>query len=143
MMKIAIVGTGPTGIYCLQQLLATGRQLAVTLFEKGKKAGIGMPYSPEHAGKFMLANIASIEIPPVVEPYLDWLQAQPEARLVSFGLEPEDLDDRQFTPRLLLGEYYRAQLLALVERAREGGIRSTSRKAPRCWTSCRTRRCFR
>ena len=80
-----------------------------------------MPHSPDHAGKFMLANIASIEIPPVVEPYLDWLQAQPEARLVSFGLEPEDLDDRQFTPRLLLGEYYRAQLLALVERAREGG----------------------
>lgn len=121
MMKVAIVGTGPTGIYCLQQLLATGRQLAVTLFEKGERAGIGMPYSPDHAGKFMLANIASIEIPPVVEPYLEWLQAQPEARLVSFGLEPEDLDDRQFTPRLLLGEYYRAQLLALVERAREGG----------------------
>jgi uncharacterized NAD(P)/FAD-binding protein YdhS len=88
MMTVAVVGTGPTGIYSLQQLLATGRRLAVTLFEKGERAGIGMPYSPEHASKSMLANIASIEIPPVVVPYLDWLQAQPKAHLVSFGLEP-------------------------------------------------------
>jgi uncharacterized NAD(P)/FAD-binding protein YdhS len=121
MMTVAVVGTGPTGIYSLQQLLATGRRLAVTLFEKGERAGIGMPYSPEHASKSMLANIASIEIPPVVVPYLDWLQAQPKAHLVSFGLEPEDLDDRQFTPRLLLGEYYRDQLLTLVERAKDAG----------------------
>ena len=32
MMTVAVVGTGPTGIYSLQQLLATGRRLAVTLF---------------------------------------------------------------------------------------------------------------
>ncbi|WP_268942356.1 FAD/NAD(P)-binding protein [Paracoccus benzoatiresistens] len=121
--NIAIVGTGPTGIYCLRQLLETGQPLAVTMFEKGEKAGIGMPYSPENSSKSMLANIASIEIPPVVQPYLDWLQAQPAARLASYGLEAEDLDDRQFTPRLLLGEYYRDQLLTLADGARAAGHR--------------------
>ena len=121
MKKIAIVGTGPTGIYSLQQLLRIGMPLSVQLFEKGEKAGLGMPYSPETSGKSMLANIASIEIPPVVEPYLHWLQAQPARRLESYGLDPQDLDDRQFTPRLLLGEYFRDQLLSLVGTARDGG----------------------
>lgn len=119
--RIAIVGTGPTGIYCLQQLLRLGRPLAVEMFEKADQAGIGMPYSPETSSKSMLANIASIEIPPVVDHYLDWLQAQPEARILSYGLEPEDLDDRQFTPRLLLGEYFRDQLLTLAASAVEAG----------------------
>lgn len=119
--RIAIVGTGPTGIYCLQQLLWLGRPLAVEMFEKADQAGIGMPFSPETSSKSMLANIASIEIPPVVDPYLDWLRAQPEARILSYGLDPEDLDDRQFTPRLLLGEYFRDQLLTLAASAVEAG----------------------
>ena len=104
---IAIVGTGPTGIYTLLHLLDTGLPLAVTLYEKGPRAGIGMPYSPEMSNRAMLANIASIEIPPIATTYLDWLQDQPDARLRSYGLDPQDLDERQFTPRLLLGEYFR------------------------------------
>lgn len=111
---LAIVGTGPRGIYSLQQLLRIGTPLSVTLFEKGERAGVGMPYSPE---------TASIEIPPVVVPSLDWLEAQPEGRLSSYGLDPDDLHDRQFTPRLLLGEYFRDQLLSLAETARRSGHR--------------------
>jgi len=119
--RIAIVGTGPTGIYSLQQLLTIGEALSVTLFEKGEKAGIGMPYSPETASKSMLANIASVEIPPVVVPYLDWLTDQPAGKLAAYGLDADALDDRQFTPRLLLGQYFRDQLLSLVRRARAAG----------------------
>ncbi|SNR48517.1 FAD-NAD(P)-binding protein [Paracoccus sediminis] len=126
--RIAIVGTGPTGIYSFQQLLTKGEPLEVTLFEKGDRAGIGMPYSPETASKSMLANIASIEIPPVVTTYLDWLEDQPVTRLQSYGLDPEDLDDRQFTPRLLLGEYYRDQLLSLVAAAETAGHRIVIRE---------------
>ncbi|MGZ3215131.1 FAD-NAD(P)-binding protein [Paracoccus sp. T5] len=127
--RIAIVGTGPTGIYTFQQLMALGEPLSVTLFEKGDRAGIGMPYSPETASRSMLANIASIEIPPVVIPYLDWLEEQAPARLASYGLDAEDLDDRQFTPRLLLGEYFRDQLLSLVEQARGAGHQVEIREA--------------
>lgn len=121
--RIAIVGTGPTGIYSFQQLARTGEPMEVTLFERGEKAGIGMPYSPETASRSMLANIASIEIPPVVTTYLDWLEGQPADRLASYGLDVDDLDDRQFTPRLLLGEYYRDQFLSLVAAARQAGHR--------------------
>lgn len=119
--RIAIVGTGPTGIYALQQLLQSRDPLSVALFEKADKAGIGMPYSPETVSKSMLANIASIEIPPVTTSYLDWLEDQPTGKLASYGLDPGDLHDRQFTPRLLLGEYFRDQLLALTASAEKAG----------------------
>lgn len=80
-----------------------------------------MPYSPETTSRSMLANIASIEIPPVVTSYLDWLQNQPPELLQTYGLDPDDLDDRQFTPRLLLGQYFRGQLLTLIAQARDDG----------------------
>lgn len=122
MDRIAIVGTGPTGIYTFQNLVNAGTTASITLFEKGDEAGVGMPYSPEAASKAMLANIASIEIPPVLSPYLDWLADQPAALLHSFGLSEDDLDERQFTPRLLLGRYFRSQFLDLVDIARRSGI---------------------
>lgn len=118
---IAIVGTGPTGIYTLKHLLGTGLPLAVTLYEKGPRAGIGMPYSPEHANLSMLANIASLEIPPLVDGYLDWLRARSDAMLADYGLRRDELHDRLFTPRLLLGEYYRDQLVSLIGQARAAG----------------------
>lgn len=119
--RIAIIGTGPTGIYTLRHLLGMGQPLSVTLLERGPQAGIGMPYSSEAASRAMLANIASIEIPPVVVPYLDWLRARSDAELGRYGLGRGDLDDRLFTPRLLLGEYYRDQLLILVRDAVAAG----------------------
>ncbi|VDR26910.1 Uncharacterised protein [Raoultella terrigena] len=34
-----------------------------------------MPYSKEDTARMMLANIASIEIPPIFSTYIDWLQS--------------------------------------------------------------------
>ena len=121
--RLAIVGTGPTGIYCFAKLIEVADPLEIYLFERGDHAGIGMPYSPEMATKAMLANIASIEIPPLTQSYLDWLLSLSPRVLRGYGLDPEDLHERSFTPRLLLGEYYRAQLLQLIERARAKGHR--------------------
>lgn len=42
---IAIVGTGPTGIYILQHLQATGLVIDVTLYEKGPRAGLWLTQS--------------------------------------------------------------------------------------------------
>lgn len=64
MKSIAIVGAGPTGIYTLYELVKRGELLAITLFEKEAQAGVGMPYSDDNTAAQMLANIASIEIPP-------------------------------------------------------------------------------
>lgn len=123
MTTIAIIGTGPTGVYAFKALVAEqpGSPLRVWLFEKGDEAGVGMPYSDETANRMMLANIASIEIPPVTRPYLDWLRDQPEGLLRRHGVDPDDMDDRDFTPRLLLGTYYRDEFDTLVTRARAAG----------------------
>jgi len=122
MKKIAIVGTGPTGIYTLFSMLKNRTPVALSLFEQGDEAGVGMPYADEDNSRMMLANIASIEIPPLFSTYLEWLKNQPETHLARYGVEKASLHDRQFLPRILLGEYYRDQFLRLVERARAQGF---------------------
>lgn len=119
MKKIAIVGAGPTGIYTLFSLLQQQTPLSISIFEQADEAGVGMPYSDEENSKMMLANIASIEIPPIYCTYLEWLQKQEASYLQRYGVKKETLHDRQFLPRILLGEYFRDQFLRLVDQARK------------------------
>ncbi len=113
MKTIAIVGAGPTGIYTLFSLLQQQTPLSISIFDQADEAGIGMPYSDEENSKLMLANIASIEIPPIYCTYLEWLQKQEASHLQRYGVKKETLHDRQFLPRILLGEYFRDQFLRL------------------------------
>lgn len=122
MKKIAIVGAGPTGIYTFLSLLQHGEPLAVTVFEQSAEAGVGMPYNNAENSRMMLANIASIEIPPVFSTYIDWLRSLSDEHLARYGVEAASLHVRQFLPRILLGEYFRDQFLQLVARARERGF---------------------
>ncbi|MBF9034299.1 FAD-NAD(P)-binding protein [Rhodobacterales bacterium HKCCE2091] len=114
---IAIIGSGPTGIYTAAALLDGGAPVEITMFERSDTAGVGLPYSPEVSSPSMLANIASIEIPPLSRTYLDWLRDRDDIDLAYHGLDRARLDDRTFTPRLLLGAYFRDMLLALRDRA--------------------------
>ena len=116
MKKIAIIGAGPTGIYTLFSLLKQGEPLDVSIYEQAEEAGVGMPYSDEENSRMMLANIASIEIPPIQSTYLDWLKAQSRTHLARYGVDYDALHDRQFLPRILLGEYFRDQFLRWSER---------------------------
>lgn len=120
--NIAIVGSGPTGLYTFAALVEQKRAMSVTIFEKGDKAGVGMPYNDGDNIRLMLANIASIEIPPIGETYLQWVDRQPEQRLRRFGVNPDIIDERTFLPRLLLGEYFRDQFLWLLDQAQEAGV---------------------
>lgn len=121
-MRVAIVGTGPTGLYCFKHLISSHQAKEISLFEKGERLGVGMPYSRETASRFMLANIASIEIPPLKEDYLTWMRAQSEEYLKSYKLTPDEIDERTFTPRLMLGDYFHHQMDALIEEARCAGL---------------------
>ncbi|HIE5387985.1 TPA: FAD-NAD(P)-binding protein [Enterobacter cancerogenus] len=125
MKKIAIIGAGPTGIYTLHALLKNNAPLAITVFEKADEAGVGMPYSDEDNSRMMLANIASIEIPPLFISYLDWLKEQSESHLARFGVDKSRLHDRQFLPRILLGEYFRDRFQAVVDEARKKDFQIT------------------
>ena len=121
--SVALVGGGPTAIYTLSALIeAATVGLAVTIYEAQPRAGLGTPYRPGWNDPAMLSNIASIEIPPIVEKLIDWLRRQPRARLIRLGIDPEAIDDRTFYPRLALGEYFLDQLDALIDRARAVGI---------------------
>lgn len=129
MKNVAIVGAGPTGIYTLYALVERGEPLAVTLYEQAEEAGVGMPYNDDNNATLMLANIASIEIPPVYITYLQWLHEQSDSYLARFNIARESLHDRQFLPRVILGDYYRDRFLALVETAEQSGFTITVREA--------------
>lgn len=116
------MGAGPTGIYTLFSLLQQQTPLSISIFEQADEAGVGMPYSDEENSKMMLANIASIEIPPINCTYLEWLQKQEASHLQRYGVKKETLHDRQFLPRILLGEYFRDQFLRLVDQARKQNL---------------------
>lgn len=120
--RIAIIGSGPTGLYTLFALIEHGEPCRIDVFEKGENAGIGMPYNDAENIRLMLANIASIEIPPIGETYLDWIQRQPPARLERFGVDPAAATERSFFPRLMLGEYFRDQYLWLIDQAGQRGF---------------------
>lgn len=74
MKKIFFNDTATTEIYTLFSLLQQQTPLSISIFEQADEAGVGMPYSDEENSKMMLANIASIEIPPIYCTYLEWLQ---------------------------------------------------------------------
>lgn len=129
MKNVAIVGVGPTGIYTFYALIERGEPLAITLFEQAEEAGVGMPYNDDNTATLMLANIASIEIPPIFITYLEWLHQQSDSYLARFGIKREALHDRQFLPRVILGDYYRDRFLALVEKAERSGFSVSVREA--------------
>lgn len=118
-----LVGAGPTAIYSFQALLSCRpKPASITLFERQRRAGQGTPYSAHWSDPIMLANIASIEIPPLPQSLVEWLRAQSDQRLSSFSIVRDEIDDRAFYPRLVLGEYLSTQFDALVDRARSMGI---------------------
>lgn len=94
----------------------------MSIYEQAKEAGVGMPYNNEENSRMMLANIASIEIPPIFSTYIDWLRSQSEDHLAGYGVQSSSLHVRQFLPRILLGEYFRDQFLELVAQAKMLGF---------------------
>lgn len=122
MKKIAIIGSGPTGIYTFYALLKNRQPISVYVFEQADNAGVGMPYNDDDNSRLMLANIASIEIPPLFMSYLDWLKGQSETHLARFKVDKSRLHDRQFLPRLLLGEYFRDSFWSIVKEAKKRGF---------------------
>jgi uncharacterized NAD(P)/FAD-binding protein YdhS len=122
LQHIAIIGSGPTGIYTLHALLQTDVPMAISIFERAEQAGVGMPYRDDCNNRLMLANIASIEIPPLGSRYLDWLRAQPSRLLRKYGVDHQGLHDRQFLPRIHLGQYFRDQFLNMVDEGRARGF---------------------
>lgn len=121
--SIAFVGAGPTTIYTLHALVdQVQRPFSVTIFEEQPSAGRGTPYRPGWNDPAMLSNIASIEIPPLMETLVDWLRTQSNDRLIALGIDPDNIGERIFYPRLALGDFFYSQFEAILDRARSLAI---------------------
>lgn len=119
--RIAVIGCGPTGLYTLKSLATSKLPLSVTVFEAEAEPGKGTPYHPDINDPAMLSNIPSIEFPALTETLVQWLQRQDEQDLARFGIAREAIDDREFYPRVVLGEYMRAQFLRIVAIGKQNG----------------------
>lgn len=119
--RVAIIGSGPTGIYTLKGLVAGSVPLDITIFESEAEPGRGTPYHPDINDRAMLSNIASIELPEIAETLVGWLRRQAPEVLARLGIERAAIDEREFYPRVVLGEYLEAQFCALVEAGRASG----------------------
>lgn len=107
--SIAIIGAGPTGVYTLAALRRIGVPCAVTIFEAAEEAGPGIPYAAAHNTIDLLANIAGVEIPPLMESLNEWAIRQPDDRLQRLKIADIAGDDRAFFPRVAIGEWLRDQ----------------------------------
>src|SRR6201991_1458310 len=107
--RIAIIGSGPTGVYTLKGLVSAQRPLSITVFEVEADAGKGTPYHPDINDQAMLANIASVELPAICETLVGWLRRQTDAELQRLNLVRENIREREFYPRVVLGEFLQSQ----------------------------------
>lgn len=125
-LRIAIIGSGPTGLYLLAALREMDVALDITIYESARRLGVGTPYGRERNSVSMLANIASIELPPVTMTLLDWVRTGGRDALLQLGIDPAGVHERTFLPRVILGDYFEAQLHELLRRAKEGDKRITA-----------------
>ena len=113
--RIAIIGSGPTGIYTLRGLVKANRPVSITVFEIEADAGKGTPYHPHINDWAMLANIASVELPAICETLVEWLRRLPDTELQRLNVERPAIQEREFYPRVILGEFLQSQFRRLVE----------------------------
>lgn len=119
--RIAVIGCGPTGLYTLKNLVSSATPLAITVYEAEAEPGKGTPYHPDINDPAMLSNIPSIEFPALIETLVQWLERQSDEDLARYSIPREAIDEREFYPRVVLGEYMRSQFLRIVATGKENG----------------------
>lgn len=119
--RIAIIGSGPTGIYTLKGLIGSGSPLSITIIEVESDPGKGTPYHPDINDRAMLSNIASIELPPICETLVEWLVRQDDDELQRLLIDRDAINEREFYPRVVLGEFLQSQFQQLVSKGQKSG----------------------
>lgn len=121
--RIAILGGGPSGLFMFKRLVDANRtDIAITIFERKKKLGAGMPYSAEGANDEHITNVSSNEIPMLVTSLADWIKSVSKDTLDKFHIDPKRFNEYKVLPRLLFGQYLTAQFDLLQKQAKEKGI---------------------
>jgi uncharacterized NAD(P)/FAD-binding protein YdhS len=121
--RIAIVGGGPAGLFMFKRLVQTCRKdIEIDIFERKQQLGAGMPYSKEGANVEHITNVSGNEIPNLVNPVSEWIEAVPKDTLRQYKINPENFNDYKVLPRLLFGQYLSGQFELLISQAEMLGI---------------------
>ncbi|TCR00425.1 FAD/NAD(P)-binding protein [Neorhizobium sp. JUb45] len=119
--RICIIGSGPTGIFTLKNLIKSTIPLTISIYEAEQNAGKGTPYLPDANDPVMLSNIPSIEIPMLPETLVDWLSRRSDNYLAMFSIVRSNINGREFYPRLVLGDYFQDQFATILADGRNHG----------------------
>jgi len=121
--RLAILGGGPSGLFMFKRLIeAKEAVLEISIFEKKKQLGAGMPYSIEGANVEHITNVSDNEIPKIVTSIEEWVQTAPKEILDRFNITPANFNEYKVLPRLFFGEYLNAQFELLLVQAKEIGV---------------------
>ncbi|GGW42477.1 FAD/NAD(P)-binding protein [Arenibacter certesii] len=125
--KIALIGSGPTAVYTLKNLLDNAQSFKGTLksiavFDKANVGGMGMPYNPEMTDIYNVSNISSEEIPLLQESFADWLRRQTKKLLSSLNVTEFPISESKVYSRLSLGRYFKSQYNEIIKKLKEHGF---------------------
>ncbi|GAB2978695.1 hypothetical protein GCM10027049_12800 [Mucilaginibacter puniceus] len=121
--RIAILGGGPSALFLFKRLVESkNTDISITIFERKKRLGEGMPYSAEGANDEHITNVSSNEIPLLVTTLADWIQTVSKDTLDKFHIDPKRFNEYKVLPRLLFGQYLTAQFGLLQKQAKENHI---------------------
>jgi len=119
--NIAIIGAGPMAIYTVKELIKSETPLCLSIYDKEQEMGCGMPYRSGMNADYMYCNAFSREIPPITRGLVTWLHEQDDDALRGLGLTRDEIDARDFYPRVLLGAFFSDAFLDLCEAGRTAG----------------------
>lgn len=121
--RIAILGGGPSGLFVYKRLVESGsNDFEITIFEKKKELGSGMPYSTEGANIEHITNVSDNEVPHIVTSMSDWIYTAPAELLQQYNIKPDQFNEYKVVPRLLFGSYLAAQFEILRKTGKKAGI---------------------
>lgn len=123
-IHIGIVGGGPAGLFMLKHLTGLNNpDIAITIFEKKKSFGSGMPYSEEGACCEHVTNVSGNEIPDLSKEIKAWVQTADQNLLEQFNITPENFNDYKVLPRLFFGHYISSQFDCLYKNGLKTGLK--------------------
>ncbi|MEO8254582.1 MAG: FAD/NAD(P)-binding protein [Flavobacterium sp.] len=126
-IRLAIIGSGPTALYLLKNIsdnssILQNKIASISIFEKDKLMGMGMPYNPKTTDKYNLSNISSEEIPALPQSFADWLRLQKKEKLKKWNITQFPIDDSEVYSRLALGQYFNEQYQLLITKLKTAGF---------------------
>ncbi len=122
--RIAIIGGGPSGLFMYKRLIESNQELSITVFEKKKVLGVGMPYGDEGANLEHITNVSENEIPTLVTSIEEWSKTLAPEILNKFNIDIANFNSYKVLPRLFFGAYLEAQFLLLQDKANDLGLNS-------------------